>query len=109
AAFRHGSDQSAGRPRHAKGFRHRVRHFLKLGSYEGAFEEITAVLGRLHESANEIGRDCEADADRTAAAAVDRSVDTDKFPSHVDQAAARITRINGGIGLDEEPEIGNAD
>ena len=35
-------------------------------------------------------------------------VDADQPALHVDQRAAGIARIDRGVGLDEEPEVGNA-
>ena len=46
---------------------------------------------------------------RAAALGEDRGVDADQPPVHVDQRAARIAGIDGGVGLDEELVVGDAD
>ena len=48
-----------------------------------------------------VGRQREADAFETAAAGVDGGVDADHFAGHVDQRAAGISGIDGGVGLNE--------
>ena len=75
--------------------------------------------GRLHRSAaafrrgdhhpHHIRRDGEADALRSARARVDRRIDADHPPAHVDQRTAGIAGIDGGIGLNEELIVADAD
>src|SRR5439155_337841 len=48
-----------------------------------------------------VDRDREPDADRAAAAAHDRGVDADRLAARVDQRAAAVARVDGGVGLDE--------
>src|SRR3546814_20233312 len=48
-----------------------------------------------------VDRDGEADADIAAAAAQDRRIDADQLALRVDQGAAGIAGIDGGVGLDE--------
>ncbi len=107
--FVDGRDQRPGRLLHAERFGDLRRHRLELGTDIGPLEEIEPRLGRVGEGPHHVGRDGEADADRTAAAAIDSRVDADQLATHVDQRAAGIAGIDGGIGLDEEAGIGNAD
>ena len=46
---------------------------------------------------------------RAAALGEDRGIDADQESVHVDERAARIAGIDGGIGLDEELIVGDAD
>ena len=101
-------DQRAGRLGHAQRLGDLRRHLLEGGADIGPLEEVVAVLRRRDDRPHHVGGDGEADADRTAAAAVDRRVDADQFATHVDQGAAGIARIDRRIGLDEEAEIGDA-
>ena len=45
--------------------------------------------------------DGKTDSDVPAGATHDRGVDADQFAAQVDQGAAGISGVNGGIGLDE--------
>ena len=46
-------------------------------------------------------RNRETDAHRTARARINRGIDADQVPARVDQCAAGIARVDGGIRLDE--------
>jgi len=52
-----------------------------------------------------VGRHGEADAGIRAGLGVDGGIDADDFAVHVDQRTAGITRVDGGIGLDEVLEL----
>src|SRR2546426_247947 len=61
-----------------------------------------AVLGELRDDCLGHARGHrEADAPRPAALADDRGVDTDNLTPGVDQRTAAISRVDGGVGLDE--------
>ena len=64
---------------------------------------------RLNDEPHHVGRNRKSDAVRAAAPREDRSVDADEPAVHVDQRAARIAGIDGGVGLDEELIVGDAD
>ncbi len=49
----------------------------------------------------QVGRDREADADRAAGRRVDGGVDADDLAVHVEQRAAGVAPVDGGVGLDE--------
>ena len=53
--------------------------------------------------------DGEADADIAAGAREDRAVDADDLARHVDERAARVARVDGGVGLEEVVEGALAD
>ena len=59
--------------------------------------------------AHQVRRDRKADADRAARLRVDHRVDADQAAGHVDERAAGIARIDGGVGLDENLAIGFRD
>ena len=54
-----------------------------------------------HHALHHVAGDREADAHIAAAPREDGRVDADEFPAEVDQRPAGVTRIDGGIGLDE--------
>src|SRR5690606_9757639 len=61
-----------------------------------------AILDELiHHLARHVGRNGEADADVAAGRSEDGGVDADQLPAEVDQRAARVAGVDGGIGLDE--------
>ena len=60
------------------------------------------VLDQLgHDLTREVDRDREADALIAAGLAVDLAVDADQLAARVDERAAGVARIDGGVGLDE--------
>lgn len=61
-----------------------------------------AVLNKLlHDAAGHVDRHSESDSDVTPARRNDRRIDPDKLSPQVNQGAARISGINGCVGLDE--------
>ena len=68
-----------------------------------------AALRRGDHHLHHVGGNGEADALRAARAREDRGVDADEPPAEIDQRAARIAGIDGGVGLDEELVVGDAD
>ncbi len=85
------------------------RHLLQLGAEPRPFDRGAAALGGGHHHAHHIGGDGKADALRAAGARIDRGVDADQPAVEVDQRAAGIAGIDGGVGLDEELIIADAD
>ena len=67
------------------------------------------LLAEATDHLDHVGRNREADALRAARAREDRGVDADQAPAEIDQRAAGIAGIDGGIGLDEELVVGDAD
>jgi hypothetical protein len=55
----------------------------------------------LHDGVRNDDRDREADADVAAGGTDDRRVDADELALEVDERAARVARIDRGVGLDE--------
>jgi len=114
---RHAGERSSGRIGRTRAGRaleaHAVgdlrRHRLQLGPEPGPLHGTAATLGRSHHHPHHVGRDREADADRAARAREDRGVDAGQPSGEVDQCAAGIARIDGGVGLNEELIIGDAD
>src|SRR5690606_12705867 len=84
-------------------------HTLESSADIRALKTRAALLGGLDNGANHVRRNREPDPHRASGARIDRSVDTDQASAHVDQRTARISGIDGRIGLYEEIEIGNAD
>jgi hypothetical protein len=76
------------------------RHLLDHHA-EPAARDVALVLQLRDDLVREVDRDREADADVAAAAAEDRGVDADDLALRVEQRAARVARIDGGVGLDE--------
>ena len=75
----------------------------------GTHDELVSGERRCDHDLHHVGRDRKADAMRAARAREDRSIDPDEAPVDVDERAARVARIDRGIGLDEELKVGNAD
>ena len=55
----------------------------------------------VHDAAREIDRDGEADADVAVRSGEDGGVDADEPAAGVDERAAGVARVDGGVGLDE--------
>ena len=85
------------------------RHRLQPGAEPRPLHRLAAALGGGDDDAHHVGGDRKADALRAAGAREDRGVDADELAGHVDQRAAGIAGIDGGIGLDEELVVGDAD
>ena len=66
----------------------------------GRFGAWPVAAARNH-GTHQIRRDGEADAGGAAGRRDDHAVDADELAVHVDQGAAGIARIDGGVGLDE--------
>ena len=75
----------------------------------GTAHLLAAALGRRDDDLDHIDGNREANADRSARFRENRRIDADHAPVHIDQRSARIARINGGVGLNEEAVVGNAD
>ena len=84
-------------------------HRLQAGAEPGPLDRLAAVLGGGHHHAHHVGGNGKADALRTARTREDRSVDADQTAVEIDQCAAGIARIDGGVGLDEKLIVGDAD
>ena len=90
-----------------------VRQILRHES-EPAAHHVAVRQDLLHHAAHQIDRNREADALGPAVGAVQhRGVDADQIAVRIDQRAAGIAEIDGGIGLDEilegrEPELAAA-
>ncbi len=54
-----------------------------------------------HDLAGKADRHCKPDSLVSAVVRQDRRVNADEFAARVDEGAAGIARINGGVGLDE--------
>ena len=59
------------------------------------------LLQLVGDAADHVDRDGEADADIAAGAGQDGRGEADQFAAQVDQRAAGVARIDGGVGLDE--------
>ena len=79
---------------------HLARHRLELGAEPGLLD-LLAGDGAFHERLHQVGRNGEADAVRAARARDDRRIDADHPPAHIDQRAARVAGIDGGVGLNK--------
>ena len=82
---------------------------LQLGAEPRPPHLMAAAFGGGHHHPHHVGGNGKADALRTARAREDRGVDADQPAGKIDQRAAGIARIDGGVGLDEELVVGNAD
>ena len=76
---------------------------------QGRFTALPPPCAEATTTLHHVGRDGEADALRAAGAREDRGVDADQPAAKIDQRAAGIAGIDGGIGLDEELIVGDAD
>ena len=75
-------------------------HFHAFNAQQAAldFAKLNELVG---EGFRHVARDGEADADAAAARRQDRGVDPDKLAVEVQQRAAGVAAVDGGIGLDE--------
>jgi hypothetical protein len=76
------------------------RHLLDVDA-EPAANDLSLLLELRDELLGEIDGDREADADVAARAAVDGGVDADHLALEVHEGAARVARVDGGVGLNE--------
>ena len=76
---------------------------------QGRFTVEPPLLAEATTTLHHVGGNGEADALRAAGAREDRGVDADQPPAEIDQRAAGIAGIDGGVGLDEELIVGDAD
>src|SRR5438094_472227 len=90
------------------GQRHAVRHadglVEALGDEGGADARLDGAPSRdelRHEPRDRVDRNREADAGRRPARAEDRGADADEPAAGVEQRAARVSGIDGGVGLDD--------
>ena len=109
AARRHVGDQRTGRPLELHAVGNVGGELLQLGAEPGPQHGVAAAFGGGHHHPHHVGGNGEADALRAARAREDRGVDADQPAGHIDQRAARITRVDRSIGLDEELIVGDAD
>ena len=68
-----------------------------------------ALQRRLNHEPHHVGRNRKSDALRSAAARKDGGVDADEMAVHIDERTAGIAGIDGGVGLNEELVVGDAD
>ena len=85
--------------------RHLARHGLELAA-EPRPLDLAAGDGVVGEQAHEVRGDGEADADRAARLREDHRVDAGEPAVHVDQRAAGVAGIDGGVGLQEHLRLG---
>src|SRR6185437_16580359 len=97
-------DESAGRLAQPEGARHFRGDRVDAQAELAALHD--AVLDELpHHPPGGINRDGEADSDVVTAAGEDGRVDADQIAPEVHECAARVARIDGGVGLDVVLEI----
>ena len=109
AVRNHIGDQRTGRKPKPQALGDLRRHRLQLGAEPGPLDGLAAALGGRDDDAHHVGRDRKTDALRSSGAREDRGIDAGELAGHVDQRAARIARIDRGIGLNEELVVGDAD
>src|SRR5262245_6166026 len=85
--------------------RDRLKVCAKPRPHHGA----AAGLGGGDDDAHHVGRNGKAHSLRPTRSREDRCVDSDQFSGQVHKRAARISRIDGSVGLDEEAIVRNAD
>ena len=76
------------------------RDVLRLDA-DPAAHDLAGADDRLHHRLRGRDRNRKADAERAAAARIDRGIDAEQVAVGVDQRAARIAGIDRGVGLDE--------
>ena len=109
ACRRDARDQGAGRALESEALGDLRRHRLQPGAEPRPLDRAAAAAGGGHHHPHHVGGDGEADALRAAGARKDRGVDADELAAMIDQRAAGIAGIDGGVGLDEELVVGDAD
>ena len=100
AAIVHAGDHRAGDVLQADAFSDILRYLLDANA-EPAADRVPDIAQLRHDGLHHLGRDGEPDAHRSAGAGVDRGVHADDLAVHVEQRAARVTLVDGGVGLDE--------
>ena len=108
STWSHVADAQRGRRIDAQRRRRRARHFLGFDAQPAASH--AAVREDLvHHAAHHVHRNREADAVGAKVLRQHRGVDADQLALRVDERAAGIAEIDGGIGLDEILEIRDAE
>ena len=102
-------DQCAARPLQTEAIGDVRRHLLEFGAEPGPLDRPAAALRGGDHHPNHIGGDGKANALRPAGARIDRRIEPDHAAVHIDQGAAGIAGIDGGVGLDEELIVADAD
>src|SRR5207253_8976182 len=95
----HPGDERTGRTLEAEIFRDLGGDGLQLGAEPWPLDRAAAAPRRAHHDLHHVRWDRKTDADRAARARVDRRVDSGELAVDVDQGAAGIARIDGGVGL----------
>src|SRR5215213_4228559 len=85
-----------------------VADALKAGAEPGPAHRAVPAAGGVHHSLDHAGRDREPDAMAAARLREYGGVDADQAARHVDERTARVARIDGRVGLDEELIIRHA-
>ena len=103
------ADERAARPLEAQALGDLRRHRLELAPSHGRRTTVAPPFAEATTACTMFDGDGEADAVRAAGAREDRGVDADEPAGQIDQRAAGIAGIDGGVGLDEELVVGDAD
>ena len=97
----HTDDHGAVRVRRAELLGDLRRQRLQRDAGDGAALDLAELDQVVHHVPREVARDGEADALVAAGLAEDGGVDADELAARVDQRAAGVARVDGGVGLDE--------
>ena len=87
----------------------KVRGHRLTGKSEPGTHDLALVEGGAEHGAHHAGGDREADTAGVAGTGVDRRVDADDLAREGNERAARIAGIDGGVGLQEEAVVIDAD